>query len=156
MDSGNNGNGTKDEINAMLDRFEKRGKDSSPDSGMSTVSRVGAAAPAFSVIATVDSKGVFKGQKELELLVDLIARTNFRSRNERIYFLDWIEWLLMFGVDLTHAILYVASARSEGGESINQLIEALTAIRNYQYQGQSNKSKGVEKSPQGSSGLVSG
>lgn len=141
------------QIDSVLEKYSKSSaSEGDKDTGMSSVSRVAGKGKSTDVIAQVDSKGVFKSDKPKELLLDLISRTNFRSRAERIYFLDWVEWCEAFNVNFSHPLLYLASARSENAESIHQLIEALTSFSHYEY---SAKGKGrSDKQPKTNEGPV--
>lgn len=141
------------EVRAVLDRYERK-QLQGREGGMSTVSRIGGRGSATSIIAQTDAKGVFKGEEQekiKEVLIDLVTRTNFRDRNERIYFLDWVSWCEEFTGDYSSCLLYLASARSEKSESINQLISALTRIeyRSYNY----GKGKDLKEKTPGDSAL---
>ena len=129
-----------DEIEKALEKYENRGANGSGQ--VASVSRVGGQSRASAVLAEVDTKGVFKTDKAKELLVDLSARTNFRSRNERIYFLDWVDWCEEFGVGFEGPILYMSSARSEGGEGVQQLVDYYTRRDSHVY---SQRPRGKEK-----------
>lgn len=137
-------------VEEILDRYERKDANNE-DGGVNSVSRLGGKTGPTRVIAEVDSKGVFKNDREMELLTDLINRTNFRSRAERIYFLEWVEWCEDFAVGLKGPLLYLASARSENGESMKDLIAALTRreIRQYSY----GKGKMNDNGPQSSQDL---
>ncbi len=132
------------EVETALNKYENS-QSKEDSSGLSSVSRVGGRGRATQVIAEVDSRGVFKTQKAKELLIDLSARANFRSRNERIYFMDWVDWCEEFGVGYEGPILYLSTSRSENGESIRQLIQALTSVRHDQHVYNGNGSKGKKE-----------
>lgn len=85
-----------------------------------------------SIIASVPNTKEIYGKKDETnrgALLDLMARTTFRSRNELIYFLDWVEWCEDFGTGLEGPMRYCVAINSEGGKSREQYIEAITSYR---------------------------
>lgn len=89
---------------------------------------------AIHMIASVDAKNILTDKADA-LIADLIARTKFINRRERVIFIDYWQWLKEFEVPRDRALLILASARSEGGESTDQLIQAVTSItyKGYNY-----------------------
>lgn len=89
-----------------------------------------------------------KGNKDKALLLDLMNRTNYRSRNEFIYFQEWVEWCEEFGVGLDAPIRYVVGINSEGGKAREQYTDAITTWRFRSY-GSTNKDRYKPKYQEG-------
>lgn len=96
-------------------------------------------------LATVGkADDVYKKNTMLSVLLDQMARTSFVNREERIAFLDYLEWLKEFEQDYDYALWWVVGAISDGGKSRIDLVAAVTTInqtqRHFNY-GETNKKK---------------
>lgn len=154
-DNGNGSKGQRDDYESLLTELKEKGVlangDEIASNGMQLLQAQPGKPTALSMIASVPAAHeVYAKDKVMALLTDLIARTHFFNHKERIAFLDYIDWCVEFQVPLDNAIRYVASARSEGGQSISQLIDAMTTFNHRQYNyGGKDKNKIREKSGKG-------
>ena len=67
-----------------------------------------------------------KKDKDKGILIDLMARTIFRSDEEQYVFDEWVEWCEDFGVGLDGPIRFCVGRTSVGGLSRNQYVEVVT------------------------------
>lgn len=98
-----------------------------------------------SIVASVPNAAALyekteQNYKEKGILLDLMARTTFRSQNEFIYFQEWVEWCEEFGTGLNAPIRYIVGINSVDGRSREQYIDAITTMRFRNY-GQNNGGK---------------
>lgn len=63
-------------------------------------------------------------------LMELLMRTVFHNREEMLLFNDYVAWCEDFGISLEHATRYAAARPSVGGIGRNQLVDALTTLKN--------------------------
>lgn len=87
-----------------------------------------------------------KDEKMKGVLLDLMARTNFRSDAEMKYFLDWVEWCEDFGVQYDGPMRYIVALNSINGTARSQYVDVMTTYRamsrgNKNYYGGGNQSK---------------
>ncbi len=75
---------------------------------------------------------VYKKNAMMAALLDQMARTVFKSREERICFTDYLEWVKEFEQDYDYAYWWVVSAISEDGRSRSELVDAVTTINSNQ------------------------
>lgn len=125
----------EEEYEALLDELQRSGVVADGDrignEGMPLL-EIGQQRPSnASILASVPNAQQFydKQDKIKALLLDLMDRTFFRSRNEVIYFLDWVDWCEEFGVGFDAPIRYVVAINSEGGKSREQYTDAITTYR---------------------------
>jgi len=123
---------------ALLEELKEKGiladGDRIAQEGMALLSAQPGRQNALSQIASVPAAHeVYSKDKAMALLTDLIARTHFFNHKERIAFLDYVDWCVEFEVPLDNGIRYLVSARSEGGEGVRQLIDAMTTFNHRQY-----------------------
>jgi len=83
------------------------------------------------IIASVPNASAIydKNDKTKGIVLDLMARTNFRTRDELIYFLDWLEWCEDFGTGYDGPMRYCVAINSEGGLARQQYVDAITTTR---------------------------
>jgi len=83
------------------------------------------------IIASVPNASAIydKNDKTKGVVLDLMARTNFRSHEELIYFLDWLEWCEDFGTGYDGPMRYCVAINSEGGLARQQYVDAITTTR---------------------------
>lgn len=88
-----------------------------------------------SIIASVPDGAKVYGKKENDkaLLLDLMARTNFRNHTEFVEFTKFVRWCEDYGIGLEEAMRYVVGITSEGGLSRQQYLEAITVFRMRSY-----------------------
>lgn len=75
---------------------------------------------------------IYKKDDILAALLDQMARTVFVNREERIAFLNYLEWVKEFEQDYDYAFWWVVGAISEGGQSRIDLVAAVTTINQNQ------------------------
>lgn len=143
LESGN-GHGDEQEYADLIADLIKKGAMADGDKigqeGMMLLQAQPGRPSAYTMIASVPAAHeVYSKQKDMALLVDLMARANFYSRQERINFLDWVDWCNEFDVPLDNCIWWLASSRSEGGRSTEQLIEAMTSFNHRTFNYGNNK-----------------
>lgn len=80
-----------------------------------------------------------KKEKDKGILLDLMARTYFRNREEFTLFLKVVDWLEEFVGNYDWAIRYAVGVNSENGRGREQYTDAITTFRfrNYQQGGNS-------------------
>lgn len=83
------------------------------------------------IIASVPNASAIydKNDKTKGVVLDLMARTNFHTHDELIYFLDWLEWCEDFGTGYDGPMRYCVAINSEGGLARQQYVEAITTTR---------------------------
>lgn len=94
------------------------------------------------IIASVpNAQSIYeKKDKAKGILLDFMARTNFRSDTEFKLFLDWIEWCEDFGVGYDGPMRWLVGLNSVEGMARNQYVEAITVTRFSSYKGNYGKS----------------
>jgi hypothetical protein len=99
-----------------------------------------------SLLATVpNSEDIYTKQDKIKgVLLDLLARTNFRNEKQHRYLEDWISWCDTYTHNFDRCIREIVGLNSIGGRGRQDLVESITTTRLHQY-GNSNKPRNSNK-----------
>ncbi len=96
-----------------------------------------------------------KKDKDKGILIDLMARTIFRTDEEQYIFDEWVEWCEDFGVGLDGPMRFCVGRTSVGGLSRNQYVEVITYRANSSLPGRNNGGDKNQFSPKYKTGELS-
>jgi hypothetical protein len=142
-DNNHNGDGDSEDLQyaALLDDLKSKGVIADGDK----MAQEGATPPWLpttnryrnnaSLLATVpNSEDIYNKQDKIKgVLLDLLARTNFRNEKQHRYLEDWISWCDTYTHNFDRCIREIVGLNSIGGRGRQDLVESITTTRLHQY-----------------------
>lgn len=144
--TGNDGHeeGYQQFLSDMIVQGKIKDGDQIAKDGIQLLSVLGGRGTSYDYLVKIESDKLYSKDHFLAALTELLMRTVFFDRRERLKFLEWVEWDIDFKVPLDDCVRYVASAPSEGGLARKELIEIMTSFSYRQFNhGNTKQNRGV-------------